>query len=71
MSPHPQIVLASMLTKIIISSLLCHNDKKYIEWLKSINYDFKGKHAQTQFWSNFEIRKCCGDLEHKVKFIKI
>ena len=37
---------------------------------ESINY-FKGEHAQTQFWSKFEITKCCGDLEHKVKVIKI
>ena len=33
-----QIESVSMLTKIIISSLLCHNDTKYNEWLKSINY---------------------------------
>ena len=36
----------------------------------SINY-FKGEHAQTQFWSNFEITKCCGYREYKVKVIKI
>ena len=28
-------------------------------------------HAQTQFWVNFEITKCCGYLEYKVKVIKI
>ena len=39
-------------------SLLCHNDP-------SIN--IKGEHAQTQFWSNFEITKCCGYREVKVK----
>ena len=37
--------------------------------LKAINY-FKGEHAQTQFWSNFEITKCCGYLGYKVKVIK-
>ena len=31
----------------------------------SINY-FTGEHAQTQFWSNYEITKCCGYLECKV-----
>ena len=35
----------------------------------SINY-FKGEHALTQFWSNFEITKCCGYREYKVKVIK-
>ena len=34
--------------------------------LKSINY-FKEEHAQTQFWSNFEITKCWSYLEYKVK----
>ena len=43
----PQIELTSMLTKIITSSLLCHNDTKYKEWLKSIN-SLKGGHALTQ-----------------------
>ena len=39
--------------------------------LKSIN-SFKGEYAQTQFWSNFEITKCCGYLEYiMVKVIKI
>ena len=38
--------------------------------LKFINY-FRGEHAQTQFWSNFEITKCCGYLGYKVKVIKI
>ena len=33
--------------------------------------NFKGEHAQTQFWSNFEITKCCGYREYKVKVIKI
>ena len=70
MSLQLQIESASMLTKIIISSCLRHNDTIYTEWLKSINY-FKGEHAQTQFWSNFEITKCYGGLEHKVKVIKI
>ena len=37
--------------------------------LKFINY-FKGEHAQTQFWSNFEITKCCGYRGYKVKVIK-
>ena len=32
----------------------------------SINY-FKGEHAQTQFWSNVEITKCCGYREYNVK----
>ena len=33
---------------------------------------FQGtEHAQTLLWSKFEIKKCCGDLEHKVKVIKI
>ena len=32
--------------------------------MKSINY-YKGEHAQTQFWSNFEITKCCGYLEYQ------
>ena len=52
----------------IISSFLCHNDTVYKEWLKSFKY-FKEEHAQSQFWSNFEITKCCGDLEHNVKVI--
>ena len=68
--PNHKIESVSMLIKIIISSLLCHNDTIYKEWLKSIYY-FKGEHAQTQFWSNFEITKCCDDLEDKVKVIKI
>ena len=59
MSPLLQIESASMLAKIIISSLLCHNDKIYKECLKSIDY-FKGYHAQTQFWSKIEITMCCG-----------
>ena len=33
--------------------------------LESINY-FKREHAQTQFWSSFEITKCWGYLEYKV-----
>ena len=70
MPPQPQTESANMLTQIIISSLLCHNDTIYKAWLKSINY-FKGEHAQTQFWSNFEITKCCGDLEHQIKVISI
>ena len=70
MSLKPQIESANMLTKIIISSILYHNNTTYKEWLKSINY-FKGEHVQTQFWSKFEITKCCDDLEHKVKLIKI
>ena len=57
MSPQPQIESPSMFTKIIISSLLCHNDKIYKEGLKSISY-FNGVNAQTQFWSKFEITKC-------------
>ena len=55
--PQPQIESASMLTKIIISFSLCYNETIYTERLKSINY-FKGEHAQTQFWSKFEITKC-------------
>ena len=42
-------------------SLLCHNDTG---WNPLI-------HAQTQFWVNFEMTKCCGYLEYKVKVIKI
>ena len=42
-------------------SLLCHNDTG---WNPPI-------HAQTQFWVNCEITKCCGYLEYKVKVIKI
>ena len=38
--------------------------------LKSINY-FKREHAQTQYWSNFEITMCSGYLEYKIKIIKI
>ena len=38
MSPYPQIESASMLTKLIISSKLCHNDTIYEEWVQSINY---------------------------------
>ena len=60
------VVFLTMLTKIIIISILCQNDTIYKEWLKFINF-FKGEHAQIQFWSKFEITKCCGDLEHKVK----
>ena len=55
-----------MVTKIII--IMCQNDTIYKEWLIFINY-FKGDHAQTQFWSKFEITKCGGDLEHNAKFI--
>ena len=61
MYPHLQIELASMLT-----ALYCVNVRYR---LKSINY-FKGEHAQTQFWSNFEIKKCCGYLEYKVNVIQ-
>ena len=48
MSLQLQIASASMLAKIIINSLLYHNDTIHVykEWLKSINY-FKGEHAQT------------------------
>ena len=42
--------------------LLCHNDPSII---------VKGEHVQTQFWSNFEITKCSGYREYKVKVIKI
>ena len=59
--PQPQIKLASMLTALYCVTMI----KAEI-----INY-FKGEHAQTQFWSNFEITKCCGYLEYKVKVIKI
>ena len=60
----PQFESACMLTKMIVSSLLCHNDTIFTEWLKFIN-NFKDEHAQTQFWSKLEITKCCGDLKHK------
>ena len=46
-------------------SLLCHYDEAEIHQL------LKGGHAQTQFWSNFEIKKYCGYFECKVKVIKI
>ena len=36
----------------------------------SINF-FKGEHAQKQFCSNSEIKKCCGYHEYKVKVIII
>ena len=45
--PQLQIELASMLVKIIISSLLCHNDTIYKEWLKCFT-NFKGEHLQGQ-----------------------
>ena len=51
--PQPQIELASMLTKVLISSLLCHYDTIYRVWLKSINY-FMGEHTETQFCSKCE-----------------
>ena len=38
--------------------------------LKFVNY-FKGEHAKTQVWSNYEITKCCGFLGYQVKVIKI
>ena len=41
-------------------SLLCHNVQV-----------FKGEHIHTQFSSNFEITKCCGYREYKVKVIEI
>ena len=51
-----QIESASMLTKIIISSSLCHNDTIYKEWLNtSIISRESMLLAQTQFWSKFEI----------------
>ena len=43
-------------------SSLCHNDPSII---------IKEEPAQTQFWSNFEITKCCDYCEYKVKVIKI
>ena len=43
----PQMETASMLTKLLISSLLCHNDTIYKEWLKSKNY-IKGEHTQIE-----------------------
>ena len=58
----PQIESASILTKIIISSLLCYNDIRMSE----IHQLFQGRAC-----TKFEITKCCGDLEHKVKVIKI
>ena len=30
---------------------------------------FQEGHAQTQFWSNFENTKCCGNFEYKVYVI--
>ena len=57
MAPQRQIELASMLTQVLISSLLCHYDTIYRVWLKSINY-FMGEHAETHFWSKLEITKC-------------
>ena len=59
MSPQPQIESASMLTALYCFTMIR---------LKSINY-FKGEHAQTQFWSNFETTKCCDYLD--VNVIKI
>ena len=53
MPSQPQIEMASMLTKIIISSILSHNDTLYKERLKSLNY-LQGEHAQTQI----ELSKC-------------
>ena len=36
--------------------------------MQFIDY-FKGDHAQTHFRSHFEITKCCGYIEYKVKVI--
>ena len=64
---------ASMLTKIIISSLLCCDNTIYKEWLKSINY-LKGEHAQKILVKIAVVtlnKRLCGDLEQQVEVIKI
>ena len=58
MSPKLQIESASMLTALYCVTMI----------QASINY-FKGEHAQTQFWSNFENTKCCGYIEYKIRVI--
>ena len=56
MSLQLQIESATTLTKIIISSLLYHNDTIHVykEWLKSINY-FKGEHTNN-FGQNLKLQ---------------
>ena len=36
-----------------------------------IHLFFKGEQNIAPFWSNFEITKCCGNLEYKSKVINI
>ena len=71
MSPQLQIESASMLTKIIISSLLYHNDTIFKEWLKSINY-FKESLLKHNFGQNLKLKSAVVNLNiYKVKVIKI
>ena len=58
MSPQLQLESASMLTALYCVTII-HQ------------LFHRGEQAQTQFWSNFEITKCCGYHEYKVKVIKI
>ena len=43
------------------------SEENYVPQATMIQFEihqyFKGDHAQTQFWSIFEVTKCCGDLE--------
>ena len=57
MPPKLQTEWASMLT-----DLYC------VIMIKAKNHQlFKGEHAQTHLWSNFESTKCCGYFEYKIK----
>ena len=61
MSPKLQIESASMLTALYCDTLI----------QAELHLLLQGKAgAQTQFWSNFVITKCCGYLEYKVKVNK-
>ena len=64
----PQIESTSMLTEIITSSLLCHNDTIYNKWMVSINY-LKAEHAHSQR-SNLKLQSAVVSLNIRSRSLK-
>ena len=60
---------SSMLTKIIISSLLCHNDTIYKGWLKSINYSRESMHKHN-FGQNLKLQSAVVTLNIRLRASK-
>ena len=61
MTPKLKIESKSMLTALYCVTML----------QAEIHQLFKGEHAQTEFWSNFDNTKCCEYLQYQVKVIEI